>query len=64
MVDASGLQVEERAVANRAKAVLQNRYGMSEDQAYLHLRSESRRSRRRLSEVARELLNEQRPPER
>jgi ANTAR domain len=49
-------QIAERALANRAKAVLQNRYGMSEDQAHVHLRLVSRQSRRRLSDVARDFL--------
>jgi AmiR/NasT family two-component response regulator len=40
----------------RAKALLETRHGMSEEQAYFHLRVKSRSSRRRLSEVAQELL--------
>lgn len=54
-------QVTERALATRAKEVLQARYGMSEDQAHAHLRSVSRKSRRRVIEVARDLLEETRP---
>ncbi len=49
-------QIEERALANRAKAVLQTRYGMSEEQAHAHLRQVSRQSRKRLSDVARQFL--------
>jgi AmiR/NasT family two-component response regulator len=49
-------QVETRRIVIRAKALLENRHGMSEEQAYFHLRVKSRASRRRLSEVARELL--------
>jgi hypothetical protein len=49
-------QVASRRVVIRAKALLESRHGMSEEQAYLHLRVKSRSSRRRLSEVARELL--------
>lgn len=52
-------QLAERALANRAKSVLQSRYGMSEDQAHVHLRMVSRKSRKRLGDVARELLRDQ-----
>ncbi|HTC32714.1 MAG TPA: ANTAR domain-containing protein [Bryobacteraceae bacterium] len=51
-------EIEERELANRAKAVLQTRYGMSEDQAHVHLRLVSRKSRKRLRDVARDLLEE------
>jgi len=51
-------ELAERELANRAKAVLQIRYGMSEDQAHVHLRLVSRKSRKRLREVARDLLEE------
>jgi AmiR/NasT family two-component response regulator len=52
--------IAERELANRAKAVLQSRYGMSEDQAHVHLRLVSRKSRKRLSDVARDFLAEPR----
>jgi hypothetical protein len=51
-------EIAERELANRAKAVLQRRYGMSEDQAHVHLRLVSRKSRKRLRDVARDLLEE------
>ena len=51
-------QVAERALASRAKSVLQRRYGMSEEQAHVHLRMASRKSRRRMSEVALDVLKE------
>ena len=51
-------QIAERALASRAKTILQTRYGMSEDQAHVHLRLVSRKSRKRLSDVARDFLNE------
>jgi hypothetical protein len=51
-------EIAERELANRAKAVLQSRYGMSEDQAHVHLRLVSRKSRKRLRDVARDLLEE------
>jgi hypothetical protein len=53
-------EIAERELTNRAKAVLQSRYGMSEDQAHVHLRLVSRKSRKRLRDVARDLLEEQR----
>jgi hypothetical protein len=49
-------QLASRRVVVRAKSLLEARHGMSEEQAYIHLRVKSRSSRRRLSEVARELL--------
>jgi BMFP domain-containing protein YqiC len=49
-------ELDERKLAARAKAVLQNEHGMSEEQAHLHLRITSRRSRRPVREIARELL--------
>jgi ANTAR domain len=51
-------EIAERDLANRAKALLQSRYGMSEDQAHVHLRLVSRKSRKRLRDVARDLLEE------
>jgi hypothetical protein len=51
-------EIAERELANRAKAVLQSRYGMSEDQAHVHLRLVSRKSRKRLRDVARDVLEE------
>ena len=51
-------EIAERELANRAKAVLQDRYGMSEDQAHVHLRLVSRKSRKRLRDVARDVLEE------
>jgi hypothetical protein len=51
-------EIAERELASRAKAVLQRRYGMSEDQAHVHLRLVSRKSRKRLRDVARDVLAE------
>jgi len=51
-------EIAERDLANRAKALLQSRYGMSEDQAHVHLRLVSRKSRKRLRDVAQDLLDE------
>ena len=53
-------ELDERELTNRAKAVLQSRYGMSEDQAHVHLRLVSRKSRKRLRDVARDFLEEPR----
>jgi ANTAR domain len=51
-------QIADRALASRAKILLQTRYGMSEVQAHNHLHLVSRKSRRRLGDVAREVLKE------
>lgn len=47
-----GQQIAERELTSRAKAVLQDRYGLSEEQAHTHLRVVSRTSRKRLRDVA------------
>lgn len=46
----------EYELVRKAKAVLQAREGMSEEQAYVYLRDVSRSSRRRLCRVAREVI--------
>jgi hypothetical protein len=51
-------EIVERELAARAKAVLQSRYGMSEQQAHVHLRLVSRKSRKRMRDVARDLVAE------
>lgn len=51
-------EIAERELTSRAKAILQSRYGMSEDQAHVHLRLVSRKSRKRLRDVARDVLQE------
>jgi hypothetical protein len=64
VIEQVGQQVEQeiaqRELAKRAKALLQTRYGMSEEQAHVHLRLVSRKSRKRLQDVARDLLEEPR----
>lgn len=45
-------QIAERELASRAKAILQDRYGLSEEQAHVHLRVVSRTTRRRMRDVA------------
>jgi signal transduction protein with GAF and PtsI domain len=44
--------LEERKVIERAKGILQHRHGITEEKAYLDLRSESRRLRRPMRELA------------
>lgn len=44
--------LEARKVIERAKGILQHRHGLTEEQAYLDLRSESRRLRRPMRELA------------
>lgn len=45
-------QLEIRKVVERAKGILQHRHGLTEEEAYLRLRNESRRSRRPMRELA------------
>ena len=47
---------ERRPTTNRAKAILQSAYGMSEEQAHAHLRQISRKTRRKLKDVAVDLI--------
>jgi hypothetical protein len=49
-------EVEERRLTNRAKAILQSVHGMSEEQAHAHLRTTSRKTRRKLKDVALDLI--------
>jgi hypothetical protein len=49
-------KIAERKLTVQAKAVLQSVYTMSEEQAHLHLRTISRKSRKPLKEVAREVI--------
>jgi hypothetical protein len=50
------LEVENRRVISKAKQVLQQTHHLSEEQAYLHLRNASRKSRRRLLDIAGEVI--------
>lgn len=45
-------QLEERKIVERAKGLLQQRLGLTEEEAYQRLREESRRKRKPLREVA------------
>ena len=44
--------LETRKVVERAKGILQSRHGLTEEDAYLRLRNESRRLRRPMRELA------------
>lgn len=45
-------QLETRKLVERAKGILQHRYNLTEEEAYLRLRNESRRMRRSMKELA------------
>jgi hypothetical protein len=51
-------QIEERKVIAQAKSLLQTVHGVSEEEAYAQLRLSSRRSRRRIFEVAHQLIQQ------
>ena len=48
--------LEARKVIERAKGILQHRDGLTEEEAYLHLRSESRRLRRPMKDLAEAII--------
>ena len=48
--------LEVRKIVERAKGILQQREGLSEEEAYLHLRSESRRMRRPMRNLAEAII--------
>lgn len=52
-------QLETRKIVERAKGLLQQTRGLSEEEAYLHLRNESRRQRRPMRALAEEIIAEQ-----
>ena len=49
-------QIEIRKIVERAKGILQRKYGFTEEDAYLHLRNESRRQRRPMRELAEDII--------
>lgn len=49
-------QLETRKVVERAKGILQQRYSLSEEEAYLRLRNESRRLRRPMKDLAEAII--------
>ena len=48
--------LEARKIVERAKGILQQRDGLTEEDAYLHLRGESRRLRRPMKELAEAII--------
>jgi uroporphyrinogen-III synthase len=49
-------QLEVRKIVERAKGILQHRQGLTEEEAYLRLRNESRRLRRPMKELAEAII--------
>jgi len=49
-------QLETRKLVERAKGILQQRHGLTEEEAYLRLRNESRRLRRPMKELAEAII--------
>ena len=49
-------QLETRKLVERAKGILQHRHGLSEEEAYLRLRNESRRLRRPMKDLAEAII--------
>jgi uroporphyrinogen-III synthase len=49
-------ELETRKVVERAKGILQQRHGITEEEAYLRLRSQSRRVRRPMKEIAQSVI--------
>jgi len=49
-------QLETRKVVERAKGILQQRHGLTEEDAYLRLRNESRRLRRPMKDLAEAII--------
>ncbi|HSW49501.1 MAG TPA: ANTAR domain-containing protein, partial [Bryobacteraceae bacterium] len=52
-------QLETRKIVERAKGLLQQKRSLSEEDAYLYLRNESRRQRRPMRELAEEIIAEE-----
>ncbi len=49
-------ELEARKIVERAKGILQRTYSLTEEEAYLRLRNESRRSRRPMRELAQAII--------
>ncbi len=49
-------QLETRKIVERAKGILQHRHALTEEEAYLRLRNESRRLRRPMRELAEAII--------
>lgn len=52
-------QLEARKLTERAKGILMQRLGLSEEEAYLRLRNDSRRSRRPMRDLAERIIQEE-----
>jgi len=50
------LQLETRKLVERAKGILQSRHNLTEEEAYLRLRNESRRLRRPMKDLAEAII--------
>jgi uroporphyrinogen-III synthase len=55
-LDAVRASLNERKVVERAKGILQHRYRLTEEEAYLRLRNESRRLRRPMKDLAEAII--------
>ncbi len=49
----------ERDLTTRAKIALQQKFGLTEERAYMQLRTISRQRRKRIHEIAQEILDDQ-----
>jgi uroporphyrinogen-III synthase len=49
-------ELETRKLVERAKGILQQRHGITEEEAYLRLRNQSRRLRRPMKELAQAII--------
>lgn len=52
-------QLEARKLVERAKGILMQKHGLSEEEAYLRLRNDSRRSRRAMRDLAEQIIQQE-----
>jgi uroporphyrinogen-III synthase len=52
-------QLEARKLIERAKGILMQRHGLTEEEAYLRLRNDSRRSRRAMRDLAEQIIQQE-----
>jgi uroporphyrinogen-III synthase len=55
-------QLEARKLVERAKGILMQRHGMTEEEAYLKLRNDSRRTRRAMRDLAQQIIRNETSP--
>jgi AmiR/NasT family two-component response regulator len=55
-------QLEARKLVERAKGILMQRHGMTEEEAYLKLRNDSRRTRRAMRDLAEQIIRNETSP--